>query len=204
MDRRMDTGNDNTQRPKLASGKKSHIPRHQWVKSFTKQRQTTNTKDWHCTNKANLRDLIAATGLVIFIKFDPNHRLSARVTLKFHGWRWKIIGHLFYITSSLVHHFKSICESKPNLQSGNTQIGSKWVIFCPVWPWNLTDDLKKMIGHLFYIASSFVHHFIAISEFKIELQSQNSQFLSISMFFVPCELEIWQMTLENNRAPLLY
>ena len=25
-------------------------------------------------NKANLRDLIAATGLVILLKFDPNHR----------------------------------------------------------------------------------------------------------------------------------
>ena len=36
-------------------------------------------------NKANLRDLIAATGLLILLKFDPNHRFSARVTLKFHG-----------------------------------------------------------------------------------------------------------------------
>ena len=30
------------------------------------------------------------------------------------------------------------------------------------WPW-------KTKGHLFYTASSFVHHFIAISEFKLEL-----------------------------------
>ena len=30
---------------------------------------------WRMTlNKANLRDLIAATGLVILLKFDPNHR----------------------------------------------------------------------------------------------------------------------------------
>ena len=34
-------------------------------------------------NKANLGDLIAATGLVILLKFDPNHHFSARVTLKF-------------------------------------------------------------------------------------------------------------------------
>ena len=31
------------------------------------------------------------------------------------------------------------------------------------WPW-------KTIGHPFYVASSFVHHFIAISEFLLELK----------------------------------
>ena len=37
-------------------------------------------------NKANLRDLIAATGLVILLKFDPNHRFFwSLVTLKFDG-----------------------------------------------------------------------------------------------------------------------
>ena len=33
------------------------------------------------------------------------------------------------------------------------------------WPW-------KIIGHLSYAASSFVHHFIAICEFKLELRSR--------------------------------
>ena len=28
-----------------------------------------------------------------------------RVTLKFDGWPWKTIGHLFYATSSFMHHF---------------------------------------------------------------------------------------------------
>ena len=32
----------------------------------------------------------------------------------------------------------------------------------------------KTIGHLFYVASSFVHYFIAISEFKLKLQSGNA------------------------------
>ena len=36
------------------------------------------------------------------------------------------------------------------------------------WPW-------KTIGHLFYATSSFVQHFIAIGEFKLELQSGNAQ-----------------------------
>ena len=67
----------------------------------------------------------------------------SRVTLKFHGWPWKTIGHLFYTTPSFVHHFKSIGEFKLELQSGNAQFGSKSEIFRPVWPWNLTNDLEK-------------------------------------------------------------
>ena len=65
------------------------------------------------------------------------------------------------------------------------------------WPW-------KTIGHLFCTTSSFVHHFKAMGEFKLELQSGNAQIrVKIGNFFVPCDLEIWRMTLKNNRAPLL-
>ena len=93
------------------------------------------------TNKANLRDLIAATSLVILLKFDPNHRFFSLCDLEIWWMTAKIIGHLFYTTLSFVHHFKSICEFKLKLQSGNGQFGSKLVIFCPVWPWNLMNDL---------------------------------------------------------------
>ena len=41
------------------------------------------------------------------------------------------------------------------------------------WPW-------KTIGHLSFAVSSFVQHFIAIGEFKLELQSGNAQFGSNS------------------------
>ena len=41
----------------------------------------------------------------------------------------------------------------------------------------------KTIGHLFYVASSFVQHFTAISEFKLELQSGNVQSGSNSTIF---------------------
>ena len=34
---------------------------------------------------------------------------------------------------------------------------------------------SKTIGHLFYATSSFVHYFIAIDEFKLELESGNAQ-----------------------------
>ena len=135
-------------------------------------------------NKGNLRDSIAATGLVIS-NWIPIVDFSARVTLKFDGWPRKTIGHFLYTTTSFVHHFHSIDEVKIELQSGNAQIGSKLVIFLSCvtlkldgWPW-------KTIGHLFYSTFSFVHHFKAIDQFKLELQSGNSQFGSKSEYFCP-------------------
>ena len=44
------------------------------------------------------------------------------------------------------------------------------------WPW-------KTIGHLFYATLSFVHHFVTIGEFKLELQSRNVQFGHFVIFF---------------------
>ena len=55
----------------------------------------------------------------------------------------KTIGHLFYATSSFVHHLVPIGEFKLELQSGNAQSGSNSTFFRAVWPWNLTDDLQK-------------------------------------------------------------
>ena len=55
------------------------------------------------------------------------------------------------------------------------------------WPW-------KTIGHLFFATSatsSFVHHSVAIGEFKLELQSGNVYFGLKSMIFLavwPCSL----------------
>ena len=47
----------------------------------------------------------------------------SRVTLKFDGWPWKTIGHLFYATSSFVQHLVPIGEFKLELQSRNAQSG---------------------------------------------------------------------------------
>ena len=76
----------------------------------------------------------------IWVKFDDFY---SRATLKFDGWPWKTMGHLFYATSSFVQHFVAIGEFKLELQSGNGQFGSKSTIFLAVWPRNLTDDLVK-------------------------------------------------------------
>ena len=110
----------------------------------------------------------------------------SRVTLKCDGWPWKIIGHLFYVISSFVHHLIAIYEFKMELQSGNAKFGSKSANFLSCvalkfdgWPW-------KTVRHLFCATSSFVLHFIAIYEFKMELQSGNAKFGSKSAIFLSC------------------
>ena len=92
-------------------------------------------------------------------------------TLQFDGWPWKTIGHLFYATSSFVHHFIPIGEFKFELQSGNTQFGSKSTIFWAVWPRKFMDDPPKQ------------HLFVPIGEFKLKLQSGNAQSGSNWMIF---------------------
>ena len=67
------------------------------------------------------------------------------------------------------------------------------------WPW-------KTIGNLFYSTLSFVHHFKATGEYKLELQSGSTQFGSKSAIF--CLVWLWnltddQLTMKNSRAPLL-
>ena len=74
-------------------------------------------------------------------QIEAKSAILVRVTLKFDGWPWKTIEHLFYALSSSVHHFVAVCEFKQELQSGTPQFGSKSSIF--VWPWNLIDDLEK-------------------------------------------------------------
>ena len=109
------------------------------------------------------------------------------MTLKFDWWPRKIIGHLFYITSSFVHHLKPLGEFELQLLSVNAQFGSKSVIFCPVWPWNSLDDLEQGKSEGFDSCDR-------PSNLKLDSNLQ---------FFHPCDREIWLTTLQNNRAPLL-
>ena len=85
----------------------------------------------------------------------------SRVTLKFDGWPWKTIGNIFYVASSLMHHFIAIGEFKLNLQSGNAQFGSKSAIFCPVWLeiWRMTLKTNRapLLSNI-KLCASFHHH----------------------------------------------
>ena len=72
------------------------------------------------------------------------------------------------------------------------------------WPWNLADDLQKQYGTFYVLHQALCFHFVANSQFKLKSQSGKSQFRWNRPFFVPCDLEIWLMTLKTIRAPLLY
>ena len=131
----------------------------------------------HCfwKNKANLRDLIAATGLVILLKLDSNHRFFSPCDLEI--WRMTFKNN----RAPLLCYFK-LCTSfqcHRLIQTGVTvrkrliwvkidDFFSRVTLKFNVWPW-------KTIEHLFYATSSFLYHFVAIGEFKLELQSGNAQ-----------------------------
>ena len=133
----------------------------------------------------------------LWVKVDD---FFSHATLQFEVWPWKTTGHLFYSTPSFVHHFLAIGLSKLELQSGNAQFGSNSTILRAVWPWNLTDDLEKTIGHLFNATSSFVHHFVAIGDFKLELQSGSDQFGSKSTIFLAVRLCNLRYDLEKQQG----
>ena len=90
-----------------------------------------------------------------------------------------------------MHHFIIISEFKLKLQSGNAQFGSQSAIFLSRVTLTFDGCPWKTIGHLVYVASSFVHHFLAIGEFKLELQPGNAQFGSKSTIF----LAVWPWNL---------
>ena len=197
-------------------------------------------------NKAILRDLIAATALVILLKLDSNcgffslcdleiwwmtwkkyighlfyitssfvphlkslgefklHSLSRNgqffvpcdnlSLVKFDGWPWKTIGHLFDVALSFMHHFiamgriqTKVTVRKPSIVVKICDLLSRLTLKCDGWPW-------KTIGHIFYVASSFMYHFIAISEFKLKLQSGKAQSGSKSAILCP----VWPWNLADD------
>ena len=92
----------------------------------------------------------------------------------------------FKLCASFYSHrwIKKTC-SPETLNSGQNR---RSIALCDleIWQWHW-----KTIWHLFYVASSFVHHFIAIGGFKLKLQSGNAQSGSKSAF---CPVWPWHLT----------
>ena len=140
----------------------------------------SNWNEWQAVshtyiyNKANLRDLIAATGLVILLKLDLNHQFFSPCDLEI--W-WMTLKNN---RAPLLCYFKLFASFRSHwwIQTGVTV--QKRVIWVDIDAFFSRVTLKfdgwpsKTIGHLFYATSSFVHHFVAIDEFKLELQSGNA------------------------------
>ena len=112
--------------------------------------------------------------------------------MKFDGWPCKTIAHLFYfkLCASFCSHWWIQFWIAVRKRSIWVKIGNflfRVTLKLNRWPW-------KTIEHLFFIASSFVHHFIAFSEFKLELQSGNAQFWSKWTIF----LAVWPWNLMDG------
>ena len=164
-------------------------------KCLEKMYKIPKNKNAPSFNKANLRNLIAATGLEMLLKIGFKSSIFQPVC------PWNLMDDLEkqWGTSILCQALWII--SKPSVNSNlshspeTINSGQNWHFFLShvnlkfdEWPW-------KTIGHLFYTTSNFVHHFKAISEFKLELQSGNPQFGSKSTIFFSC------VTLKFDRWP---
>ena len=126
----------------------------------------------------------------------------SHLTLKFGRWPWKTIAHFFCATSSFVHHFIAISQFKLDLQPRNAQFRSKSMIFCSCVTWHWRMTLKNKSTSSMPLQSLSIISQPSV-KFKLELLSGNAPFGSISVIFVPGDLEVRKMTSKNNRAPLL-
>ena len=149
-------------------------------------------------NKANLRDLIAATGLVILLKSYSNRRFV---------WPWNLddletIGHLFHTTSWFVHHLQSILWILVLIEVNQVYVMDK-SLQCSIRVkignfLSRVMTLKNNTAHLLcYIklsASFYSHQWIqtGVTFWKCPI------WVKIDDFFVPCDLEIWRMTLKKQ------
>ena len=120
------------------------------------------------------------------------------VTLTFDLWpfawtlRWSLV--ITPVNVMMIrwweHSQKGVTDRRTDGQTENTICRAAW------------SQLKTK-GHLFCATLSFLHHFQAIGEFKLELQSGNAQFGLKSTIYCP----VWPWNLmddhENNIAPLL-
>ena len=127
----------------------------------------------------------------------------SRVTLKFDGWPWKAIGHLFLCYNKLCAWFQSHCwiktgvtVRKPSIQ---VKIGDFFVL-CDLEIWQTTfKNNRAPVLCCFKLCASFHSHQwiqtkVTVRKLLIRVKSA---------IFFSCDLEIWWMTLKNNRAPLL-
>ena len=154
----------------------------------------------------NLRDLIAAAGLLISLKLDPNRPLFDPCDLEL--WQMNLKNYMVHLTCfyKLCVSFHSHLWIKIGVIIRKLSNQSQIIDFSACVTMKFYRWPRKTIGHLFYTISSFVHHFVAVCDFKFELQSRNAHFGSkLIFFFVPCDIDIWWMTLKKKTIePLFY
>ena len=118
-----------------------------------------------------------------------NAQFESKLAIFCPAWTWNLMDNLENNRAPLIHYIK-LCASFQShgwIQTGVT-VRKRWIrveignfvchvtLILDIWHW-------KTKGHPSYAASSFVHHSIAIGEFKLELQPGNTQIGSNSTIF---------------------
>ena len=150
---------------------------------------------WRMTLKNNRAPLLS--NIKLYASFHPHmwiqtgvtvrKRLSwvvTSVTLTFDLWPWPFAWTLcwslvitpenFMMIRWWEHSQKGVTDRRTD---GQTDGQTENTICRAAW------SQLKTIGNLFYATSSFVQHFVAIGEFKLELESGNAQSGSNLMLF---------------------
>ena len=99
--------------------------------------------------------------------------------------------------------FRSHWWIQTGVESGNAQFGSNATLFRAVWPWICQMTLKNNRAPLlcyFKLCVAFCSHWWIQTGVRVR---KRPIWVKIWRVLEPCDLEIWRMTLKNNRAPLL-
>ena len=102
------------------------------------------------------------------------------VTLTFDLWPWPFARTSLLSLVITPENFMMIRwweHSEKGVTDGQTDRQTDWTSHIAAW------SQLKTIGHLSYPLSSYMHHFINLCAFKLELQSGNAQFGSNSTIF---------------------
>ena len=115
-------------------------------------------------------------------------------------WPWKTTRNVFYAPQSCPC-CSSLFGLKLGLSKNSQKLWSNELFFTGVsfeldkWPW-------RTIGYLLYTPRSFVHHFIATCELKLELSSRNAEIVAkLAIFWLTWPRNLTD-DLKNSRAPL--
>ena len=125
------------------------------------------------------------------------------MTLIFHGWPQKTIGHLFHATLSFLHHFIAIGEFNWSDSQETPNLGQNRRFFKPcdleIWRMTIKNNRAPLLCY-FKLCAGFRRHWWIQTGVTVR---KRPIWVKFDDFFYPYDLEIWRMTLKNNRAPLL-
>ena len=104
---------------------------------------------------------------------------------------------------------QALCiASQPSVNSNlsyspETPLGQiRWFLVpCDLEIWRITlENNRASLVFYFKLCASFHNHWSIQTWVTVR---KHPIWVKIGDFFVPCDLEIWRMTLKNNRAPIL-